>query len=99
MGFLTKFVFIEFPTQHSEGPIRGLYIGSIGIRSYARILSGLYEGLVTGSAFKVLRGLRMLIGGLDPLVSREWKNGSNSSYSCAQFLHSLLTNGKIRGSL
>ena len=29
-----------------------------------------------------------------PLVSREWKNGSNSSYNCAPFLHSLLTKGK-----
>ena len=29
-----------------------------------------------------------------PLVSREWKNGSNSSYHCTPFLHSLLTKGK-----
>ena len=29
-----------------------------------------------------------------PLVSREWKNGSNSSYNCTPFLHSLLTKGK-----
>ena len=29
-----------------------------------------------------------------PLVSREWKNGSNSSYTCTPFLHSLLTKGK-----
>ena len=29
-----------------------------------------------------------------PLVSREWKNGSNSSYHCIPFLHSLLTKGK-----
>ena len=29
-----------------------------------------------------------------PLVSRERKNGSNSSYSCTPFLHSLLTKGK-----
>ena len=28
------------------------------------------------------------------LVSREWKNGSNSSYNCTPFLHSLLTKGK-----
>ena len=26
-----------------------------------------------------------------PLVSREWKNGSNSSENCTPFLHSLLT--------
>ena len=26
-----------------------------------------------------------------PLVSREWKNGSNSSYNCTPFPHSLLT--------
>ena len=26
-------------------------------------------------------------------VSREWKNGSNSSYNCTPFLHSLLTKG------
>ena len=31
-----------------------------------------------------------------PLVSREWKNGSNSSYSCTPFFHSLLTNGKVK---
>ena len=30
-----------------------------------------------------------------PLVSREWKNGSNSSYNCTPFLHSLLTKGKV----
>ena len=29
-----------------------------------------------------------------PLVRREWKNGSNSSYNCTPFLHSLLTKGK-----
>ena len=29
-----------------------------------------------------------------PLVSREWKNGSNSSYNCTPFLHSLPTKGK-----
>ena len=29
-----------------------------------------------------------------PLVSREWKSGSNSSYNCTPFLHSLLTKGK-----
>ena len=29
-----------------------------------------------------------------PLVSRDWKNGSNSSYNCTPFLHSLLTRGK-----
>ena len=28
-----------------------------------------------------------------PLVSREWKNASNSSYNCP-FLQSLLTKGK-----
>ena len=32
-----------------------------------------------------------------PFVSREWKNGSNSSYNCTPFLHSLLTKGKFRG--
>ena len=31
-----------------------------------------------------------------PLVSREWKNGSNSSYNCTPFLHSLLTKGKSK---
>ena len=31
-----------------------------------------------------------------PLVSREWKNGSSSSYNCTPFLHSLLTKGKLR---
>ena len=29
-----------------------------------------------------------------PLVSREWRNGSNSSYNCTPFLHALLTKGK-----
>ena len=30
-----------------------------------------------------------------PLVSRAWKTGSNSSYNCTPFLHSLLTKGKF----
>ena len=30
-----------------------------------------------------------------PFVSREWKNGSNSSSNCTPFLHSLLTKGKL----
>ena len=30
-----------------------------------------------------------------PLVSREWKHGSNSSYNCTPFIHSLLTKGKV----
>ena len=30
-----------------------------------------------------------------PLVSREWKTGSNSSYNCTPFLQSLLTKGKV----
>ena len=29
-----------------------------------------------------------------PLVSREWKNGSYSSYDCTPFLRSLLTKGQ-----
>ena len=29
------------------------------------------------------------------LVSREWRNGSNSSYNGTPFLHSLLTKGKF----
>ena len=29
-----------------------------------------------------------------PLVSREWKNGSNSSSNCTPFLNSLLTKAK-----
>ena len=33
-----------------------------------------------------------------PLVSREWKNGSHSSYSCTPFLHSLRTKGKKKRS-
>ena len=35
-------------------------------------------------------GLRLYL----PLVSRKWKNGSNSSYNRTPFLHSLLTKGK-----
>ena len=34
-----------------------------------------------------------------PLVSREWKNGSNCSDNCTPFLHSLLTKGKYWGLL
>ena len=34
-----------------------------------------------------------------PLVSREWKNGSNCSYKCVPFLHSLLTKGRFFGEL
>ena len=30
-----------------------------------------------------------------PLVSRGWRDGSNSSYNCTPFLHSLLTKGKL----
>ena len=30
-----------------------------------------------------------------PLASREWKNGSDSSYNCTPFLHSLLAKGKV----
>ena len=30
-----------------------------------------------------------------PLVSREWKNGSHSSYNCTPFLHSLLTKSRF----
>ena len=49
--------------------------------------------------------LRSLSLGLNPKpvlsnylasVSREWKNGSNSSYNCTPFLHSLLTEGIIK---
>ena len=32
-----------------------------------------------------------------PLVTKEWKNGSNSSYNCTPFLHSLLTKAKSLG--
>ena len=31
-----------------------------------------------------------------PLVSREWKNGSNSSHNCTPFLHFLLTKAKMK---
>ena len=31
-----------------------------------------------------------------PLVSREWKNGSNTSYKCTPFPHSLLTKGRYK---
>ena len=30
-----------------------------------------------------------------PLVSREWKNGRNSSHNCTPFLRSLVTKGKL----
>ena len=29
-------------------------------------------------------------------TGREWRNGSNGSYNCTPFLHSLLTKGKAR---
>ena len=35
------------------------------------------------------------LGFLLPLVSREWKNGRNSSFNCTPFLHSLLTKGRF----
>ena len=38
--------------------------------------------------FEVLRVINL------PLGSREWRNGSNGSYNCTPFLHSLLTKGK-----
>ena len=41
--------------------------------------------------------LRFEFWGFLPLVSREWKNGRNSSYTCTPFLHSLLTKGKFWG--
>ena len=50
---------------------------------------------ITNRNFKTFRGSDKLPDKL-PLVCREWKNGSNSSYNCAPFLHSLLTKGKIR---
>ena len=53
---------------------------------------GILGGLRVGEKFEMarseaFRGLNL------PLVSREWKNGSNSSYNCTPFLHSLLTKG------
>ena len=55
---------------------------------------------MVGSSREALKpeeaGKRQLASLLDirvlPLVSREWKIGSNSSYNCTPFLHSLLTN-------
>ena len=41
-------------------------------------------------------GLGYLASDTLPSVSREWKNGSGSSYNCTPFLHSLLTKGKIQ---
>ena len=49
---------------------------------------------------KATSSIRTIEPALEPpatlkfLVSREWKNGSNSSYNCTPFLHSLLTKGK-----
>ena len=43
-----------------------------------------------------IKRCRALIRNLNlPLVSREWKIGSNSSYNCTPFLHSLPTKGKF----
>ena len=41
--------------------------------------------------------LTAAVPSVPPLVSWEWKNGSNSSYNCTPFLHSLLTKGKQSG--
>ena len=49
-----------------------------------------------GPSARSSSAIRVVVLGLEdlPLVSREWKNGSNSSYNCTPFLHSLLTRGK-----
>ena len=45
-----------------------------------------------GDPYIVGFGVRVYL----PLVSRGWKRGSNSSYTCTPFLHSLLTKGRLR---
>ena len=54
-----------------------------------------------GLGFRVLGlGFRDVRTIVLPLVSREWKNGSNScnsSYNCTPFFHSPLTKGKLSG--
>ena len=47
------------------------------------------SGISAGRFFG--QGIRVCL----PLVSREWKNGRNSSYNCTPVLHSLLTKGKF----
>ena len=57
--------------------------------------------IVSGSA-RAPKGFKRSLQGLCkqglsrflPLVSSEWRNGSNSSYNCTPFLQSLLTKGK-----
>ena len=46
---------------------------------------------------RFVRALRVVkqLGVPGVTVSREWKNGSNSSCNCTPFLHSLLTKGKL----
>ena len=48
---------------------------------------------------RFVRALRVVkqLGVPGVTVSREWKNGSNSSCNCTPFLHSLLTKGKLGG--
>ena len=46
-----------------------------------------------GCRVQDLWGLGFWVRGSLPLVSREWKNGSNRSYNSTPFLHSLLTKG------
>ena len=48
---------------------------------------------LSGGVSNMLAWERRTLNNL-PLVSREWKNGSNSSYNCTPFLHSLLAKGK-----
>ena len=56
--------------------------------------SARYKVKLRGSA-QMLMSLRSASLSL-PLVSREWKNGSNGSYNCTPFLHSLPTKGKFQ---
>ena len=55
----------------------------------ARFIHNRHEGNLLVSVGKTISPFDL------PLVSREWKNGSNSSYNCTPFLHSLLTKGKL----
>ena len=65
----------------------GFFVPGVTEEPRMRLLSLLHctalQGMRLGPAWQYL-----------PLVSREWKDGSNSSYNCTPFLHSLLTKGK-----
>ena len=62
-------------------------MGKVGLQNRKNPAETVFATGACGTWPLVFEGIIYL-----PLVSREWKNGSNSSYNCTPFLHSLLTN-------